>query len=42
MKEKTPKIIWLQIGEGQVEEERTWCQDKINDSDIKYIRVKKK
>ena|SRR3990167_5166233 len=31
--------IWLQVGENQGDEDRTWCEDKINDSDVKYIRA---
>ena len=39
-----PKIhdkIYLQIfdDEGNVNEETTWCEDRINDSDIEYARV---
>ena len=36
---KKPKEIYLQIGEGQEDEEQTWCEDEINKSDVKYIRV---
>ena len=38
---KSPKIIWLQweehdfYNDGEV---ITWCKDKINDSDVEYIR----
>lgn len=28
--------IWLQPGEG---DERTWCQDRINDEDVEYVRA---
>jgi hypothetical protein len=28
--------IWLQPGQG---DERTWCQDKINDEDVEYVRA---
>jgi len=28
------KIIYLQVDQTEV----TWCQDKINDSDVEYIR----
>jgi hypothetical protein len=38
MRRKSPKIIWLQVDQG---EDTTWCEDKINDSDVKYIRVDK-
>ena len=38
MIDKNPKEIWLQIGIGQEDEDRTWCVDKINDTDVKYIR----
>ena len=31
--------IWLQVGENQEDEDRTWSEDKINDTDIKYIRA---
>ena len=41
---KSPKEIYLQVGEGEEETPEppdgvTWCQDKIFDSDIKYIRA---
>ncbi len=37
----TPKTIYLQIGEGDVNDfnklaEVTWCEDKINDNDIEF------
>lgn len=42
---KPPKIIWLQINPGENEmddwegdpDEITWCVDKINESDVRYI-----
>ncbi len=36
-----PEVIYLQVGEGSNEYEDegvTWCRDKINDSDLEYIR----
>ena len=43
-----PERIYLQIGEDTPHDcnfeeldEVTWCQDKISDNDIEYIRVKK-
>ena len=49
--ENIPDKIYLQIGEdaellvgedfGELYDV-TWCQDKINDTDIEYIRVEKK
>ena len=38
-KPKQGEEIWLQIGENQEDEDRTWAEDKINESDIKYIRA---
>jgi len=40
---KAPKIIYLQIdGDSFGEwEGATWCQDKINDTDVEYVRVDK-
>lgn len=37
MSDKTelPERIWLQPSE----EEITWCQDKINDDDVEYVRA---
>ena len=36
-----PKEIWLQFSEkpdGETEHEGvTWCEDKINDSDVRYV-----
>lgn len=41
-----PKIIWLQVDpngvdptEGFLPEGATWCQDQVNATDIKYVRV---
>ena len=37
-----PKRIWLQVeedGEPFDEGEVTWCQDKINSSDVEYIKL---
>ena len=44
-----PPIIYLQIGDDCITDDFsvlfgddiTWCQDKINDNDIKYIRAPK-
>lgn len=37
---KIPEVIYLQWfdEDGKPDEEVTWCQDEINDSDIAYIR----
>lgn len=35
---KPHKIIFLQWVEPDEEEGVTWCQDKINDTDVEYIR----
>jgi len=39
-----PDKIYLQIDPSQEyeqwDEDVTWCEDKINDTDIEYIRVK--
>lgn len=34
---KAPRVIYLQV-EGEFDE-RTWCEDEINESDIKYVRA---
>ena len=39
-----PKEIYLQLGEDDEKavewfDGATWCQDKINDTDVKYIRA---
>lgn len=40
---KLPKVIWLQVDPegmkpgGEMGDEVTWCSDKINDNDIRYI-----
>lgn len=41
---KAPEKIWLQINEedGEENHEVTWCQDKINDTDVEYVRVRSK
>lgn len=41
---KIPEIIYLQIKDDFGEElaEKTWCEDRINETDIKYKRVKEK
>jgi len=46
MIEEAPEVIWLQTGLEDGEETFdtswegiTWCSDKINDSDVKYIRA---
>jgi hypothetical protein len=38
---KTPGKIYLQIedNDGDGLEEITWCTDRINDSDVQYIRA---
>ena len=43
-----PKVIWLQIGEDcdceNIEwrdHDITWCVDKINDNDIRYVLDKR-
>lgn len=38
MSDETPKIIYLQPGAGE-EGEATWCEDKINDDDVIYVRA---
>ena len=41
----TPDRIWLQVSDdlrppaGHVHESTTWCQDKINDDDVLYLRA---
>jgi hypothetical protein len=42
----TPAKIWLQVGEGDgelpelwVNDEVTWCSDRVDDSDVGYIRA---
>ena len=36
---KHPKEIYLQVeSEDDFHEGITWCEDKINDTDVKYIR----
>ena len=37
IEDKPPEVIYLQYYENSGEV--TWCQDKINDSDITYARV---
>lgn len=37
---KPPEILYLQCDEdGWADDEITWCRDKINDQDIKYVRA---
>ena len=44
----TPYRIYLQVGEVEPDDdfkecaEVTWCEDKINDNDICYVRAGKK
>lgn len=38
-----PEVIWLQI-DGEAEQfqgwdAQTWCEDKINETDVKYVRA---
>ena len=44
MSEKIPDKIYLQIKDedGDDQDDWTWCIDKINDTDIEYIRNLKK
>lgn len=46
--QKAPETIWLQVDpDGEscdpeqwgIEDDATWCQDKINENDIKYVRA---
>jgi len=45
---KIPRIIYLQIKDedGEILDSRdgkvTWCEDKINENDVKYKRVREK
>lgn len=44
MARKPPLRIWLQVPEdwdGIPTDDMTWCSDKINDTDICYIRAGK-
>ena len=38
-----PEVIWLQIDDEAEQfdgwEAQTWCSDKINDTDVKYVRA---
>ncbi len=37
--DKTPKEIYLQHRSDDTYGEQTWCEDKINDTDVKYVRA---
>ena len=39
MKKKPPKEIYLQFydDENNIEEEITWCEDRINENDVIYV-----
>lgn len=42
MSYKAPDRIWLQVEDGydiEFGECITWCEDKINDTDVEYIRA---
>lgn len=39
MKE-APEYIYLQMVEGKDNHEATWCQHRIEDTDIQYVRVR--
>ena len=39
LRESGPEHIWLQCGEDRDESTTTWCVDRINDSDVEYVKA---
>lgn len=38
--EAAPAEIWLQVDQESPDiDDSTWCRDKINDSDVRYVRA---